>query len=120
MATEKKLKDPTEAALSAIEQALNLDDPIPSDSAERKAEIHRLIPPEPARPAVDAHDFTAGPFQGLIEGDEESHPRPIDLSERPPASPAFLAPDRAAVANDDRQSVGMMLHALQIRPSRSA
>ncbi|MFC6774767.1 hypothetical protein [Methylobacterium gregans] len=34
MATEKKLKDPAEAALSAIEQALNLD---------------ALTPPEPMR-----------------------------------------------------------------------
>ena len=32
----------------------------------------------------------------------------------------FVAPDRAAVANDDRQNVGVMLQALQVRPSRRA
>ena len=35
MATEKKLKDPAEAALSAIEQALNLDAFAPGPDASR-------------------------------------------------------------------------------------
>ncbi|TXM63806.1 hypothetical protein FV218_22505, partial [Methylobacterium sp. WL69] len=35
MATEKKLKDPAEAALSAIEQALNLDMLTPDASESR-------------------------------------------------------------------------------------
>ncbi|TXN56133.1 hypothetical protein, partial [Methylobacterium sp. WL2] len=35
MATEKKLKDPAEAALSAIEQALNLDALTPTGTESR-------------------------------------------------------------------------------------
>jgi hypothetical protein len=119
MATEKKLKDPTEAALSAIEQALSLDDPIPGDPPERKAEVHRL-PVEPTLPDVEDHDFTSGPFRGLGDIPLEPASHAFDSEERQSSRPAFVAPDRTAVANDDRQSVGMMLHALQIRPSPRA
>src|SRR5918994_359442 len=118
----KKLKDPTEAALSAIEQALNLDsiqavqkpDPTP-DEPEPAG--------EPRLPDVEEHDFTSGPFRPVDPAPPEPEPeapRAADPDAGAPARPQFVAPDRAAVANDDRQNVGMMLQALQVRPSRRA
>ena len=43
MATEKKLKDPAEAALSAIEQALNLDALTPNGT-DGRAEPQKAAP----------------------------------------------------------------------------
>src|SRR5918993_2606852 len=116
----KKLKDPTEAALSAIEQALNLDsiqaaqkpDPTPDEPGPAG---------EPRLPDVEEHDFTGGPFRPVDPAPPEPEaPRAADPDAGAPARPLFVAPDRAAVANDDRQNVGMMLQALQVRPSRRA
>jgi hypothetical protein len=113
MATErqKKLKDPAEAALSAVEQALNLEPADDKQAAEsgsdaepRLPDIHDreslwepMSPPEPPAP----------PENGSVR-DELNVDSP----------PQIVAPDHAAVANDDRRSVGMVLQALQARPSR--
>src|SRR5919112_1074404 len=118
----KKLKDPTEAALSAIEQALNLD----SIQAAQKPDPTPDEPEpagEPRLPDVEEHDFTSGPFRPVDPAPPEPEPeapRAADPDAGAPARPQFVAPDRAAVANDDRQNVGMMLQALQVRPSRRA
>ncbi|MGA2942805.1 MAG: hypothetical protein ABSE50_12290, partial [Xanthobacteraceae bacterium] len=94
----KKMTDPTEAALSAIQEALNIHDedertdgpaeefPAPPPSAD-----HIMRETEPFAPAFD-DDFDREPIG--IRGDV----------------PAPLA------ANDDRQSVGQILRALQRRP----
>ena len=116
MATEKKMKDPTEAALSAIEQALNLDEGVPAGAPAGKApawdEEH------PKLPDVEQHDFTRGPFRAMDERpappEEDKRAEPVDAE---PAAPSVVVPDRAAVANDDRQDVGVMPRALQSRPS---
>jgi hypothetical protein len=98
----KKMTDPTEAALSAIQEALNIRDeeertespaeeiPIPPPSAD-----HIMHETEPLTPAFD-EDFDREPIG--IRGD----------------APAPLA------ANDDRQSVGQILRALQRRPARTS
>ena len=61
MATEnKKMKDPAEAALSAVEQALNLDETFVIHTPERPGGKSSFE--EPKLPDIDDHDFTKGPF----------------------------------------------------------
>ena len=75
---------------------------------------------QPKLPDVEDHDFTSGPFHAptrrLLRPAKD---RPAEPDAPSAARPTLVAPDRAAVANDDRQNVGMMLQALQVRPSRS-
>src|SRR3954470_3814020 len=113
MATERKLNDPTEAALSAIEQALKLEPaheataPRPDDGAEpRLPDVDdRML--GPALPASDTLDLA------------EPEPTPAEPFDRVSEAPGTVVrPDRAAVANDDREAVGLLLQALQRRPSR--
>ncbi|MDQ4136466.1 MAG: hypothetical protein M3158_09805, partial [Pseudomonadota bacterium] len=134
MATDnKKIKDPADAALSAIEQALNLDKTLgPDEFAASDRSAGRGAPATdeaqaagdpPRLPDVDDHDFTSAPAGSLVPDAVPPPPPPseeraADLDDGHDARPAFVAPDRAAVANDDRQSVGLMLQALQVRPSR--
>ncbi|MET0746263.1 MAG: hypothetical protein ABWY78_23035, partial [Microvirga sp.] len=111
----KKMKDPTEAALSAVEHALNLDDLHGSMSdAPRVDHVS-----EPRLPDVDDHDFANRPFRDLDAEHGRPDPRLRPLEDRANRTP-FLAPDRDAVANDDSRNAGVMLQALQIRPSRAA
>jgi len=117
MATEnKKMKDPAEAALSAVEQALNLDETFVIHTPERSGGKPYE---EPKLPDIDDHDFTKGPFglgsDSLSAQADDHDPRFDDM-----ARSGFVAPDRNAVANDDRQNVGVMLQALQVRPSPRA
>src|SRR5215213_9287436 len=113
MATDnKKIKDPTDTALSAIEQALNLGqvpdlDALaeanrPTDApAAAKADTTASDAP-PRLPDVEDHDFTSGPL-GSLDPEAvpppplESADRPADLDEGRTHHPAFVAPDRAAV-----------------------
>src|SRR5712692_4047674 len=103
--TPKKMQDPTEAALSAIQDALNLRETEPAPAAGRTAAPP--LEPEPPRenrrrqraPAVDEDLFFESP--------------PIPANE--PGIEGPQAPRRAA--NDDRRSVGQILQALQRRPS---
>src|SRR4051812_10493811 len=101
MATEnKKMKDPAEAALSAVEQELNLDEVI-NLRAER-SDAGKLD--DPKLPDIEDHDFTKGAF-----GDIEANAPRDRYNQREPEQnqrSGFLAPDRAAAANDDRQNVG--------------
>jgi hypothetical protein len=94
----KKLADPTEAALSAIQEALNVhDDEQPASST---AEHPDLFSPTPdgAQPAANT-------------GDQEQINK----------AAAHELPDLAArAANDDQQSIGQILQALQRRPARSS
>src|SRR5687767_287490 len=93
----KKMKDPTEAALSAIQDALNIrdaDTPAPPISVD-------LDNPEPRRRAK----------RGPVEDDFFVEPAPIAREEEP-------APRRAA--NDDQQSIGQILQAVQRRPARTS
>src|SRR5215212_11299830 len=106
MATEKKMKDPAEAALSAIEHALNLDEAFAVGEPGEKAQVREKS--QPKLPDVEEHDFTRGPFHR-----EESPPsvvrndRPAEPEATAPVRPTLVAPDRATVANDDRQDVGL-------------
>jgi hypothetical protein len=98
---KKKMQDPTDTALSAIEQALNLDDGPLRDKDRDGAEDTGAAAADPKLPDVEAHDFTNGPFRDLdIDAAPARPERPIPADE--PPRPAFVAPDRTAVANDDR------------------
>ncbi|MCD6072121.1 MAG: hypothetical protein K0S42_2637, partial [Microvirga sp.] len=118
MATEnKKMKDPAEAALSAVEQALNLDETFVIHTPARPGD--KPFGEDPKLPDIDDHDFTKGPF-GLGSDSLSAHADDHDPRLDDMARSGFIAPDRNAVANDDRQNVGVMLQALQVRPSRRA
>src|SRR5712692_8890339 len=97
--TPKKMQDPTEAALSAIQDALNLREGEPAPPAGASAA--RPLEPEPAR---ENRRRRAAVDQDLF----------FDSAPLAAEQPGVEEPRRAA--NDDRQSVGQMLQALQ-RPS---
>ena len=90
----KKTIDPTEAALSAIQEALNIPDEEPAPPAIESYPVERKSPVAP--PAFHEH-FEPDPVAA----------RPLDVQ----------AP---GAANDDRQSIGQILQALQRRPSRTS
>ncbi|HZM95699.1 MAG TPA: hypothetical protein VFB92_19855, partial [Vicinamibacterales bacterium] len=104
----RKIKDPTEAALSAIQDALNLrESPTPA--------------PQPAgEPSV-------GPTPGPTDLDFGASPRASGLDEElfrgerdvQPLLPGIQETSQRRAANDDRQPVGQILQALQQRPSRT-
>ena len=92
MATEnKKMKDPAEAALSAVEQALNLDETFVIHTPERPGGKSSFE--EPKLPDIDDHDFTKGPF-GLgsdsLSAQADDHDPRLDEMHRS----GFVAPDR--------------------------
>src|SRR4051812_15909914 len=103
--TPRKMKDPTEAALSAIQDALNLRDapatapqrPNETPAADKLTDDHVDFGPRTRPPAMD-EDLSREDVQLPLPGGEAR-------SRRPP--------------NDARQSVGQILQALQQRPSRA-
>ena len=115
MATEPKRKDPTEAALSAIEEALSLD-ATPGRQARRKEEGEPRLPDvAESRPLSEA---PRRPLEGEGIVLPAAEPAAEPAAPPPPRAAEIVSPDRAAVANDDRESVGSILQALQRRPSR--
>src|SRR5436305_779085 len=103
--TPRKMKDPTEAALSAIQDALNLRDP-PS-TPQRSSET-------PADPNLTDDHVDFGARSGRQPAMDEDLFRDDDQLSLPGVE------DRSRrAANDDRQSVGQILQALQQRPSRA-
>src|SRR5712671_4211347 len=99
----KKVKDPTEVALSAIQEALNISD-VPVDT-NRSSVRNDAAPVEqqPATPGFDdgSFDFRPTTDRPAFEPIEEQRP-----------------PRRAA--NDDRETIGQILQAIQKgRPARN-
>jgi hypothetical protein len=106
----KKLQDPTEAALSAIQEALHIRDeevspkgnpvsPGNADPADAPPEVRRRAL-RTATVAVDEDLFL------------DDTPRPGARNEEQPSG--------RRAANDDRQSIGDILQAVQRRPSRTS
>jgi hypothetical protein len=91
----KKPADPTEAALSAIEEALQLGPEVPAT---------RPTPPQP-RPQAPLPASPASAHADDMFDRPRPARRPVRSSRRP--------------ANDDRQSVGQIIAALRRRPSRT-
>src|SRR5579863_8508704 len=96
----KKMKDPTEAALSAIQEALNLqqEEEQPASEPEGMADLQ----------------------SGSAEGRAPAAPASDDLFSPDAVGSRDLAGPAARAANDDQQSIGQILHALQRRPARSS
>src|SRR3954451_24816171 len=91
---KKKMQDPTEAALSAIEQALIFEDGASAGQQTRGQESRgRSAPraPEPKLPDAEAHDFTNGPFRDL-DRDSRSAPAEMRPKADEPSRPSFVAP----------------------------
>src|SRR5246500_2207788 len=101
----KKVKDPTEVALSAIQEALNISGDNNADSTRASARSEVAPPPPPAPQTFDEPTFDmrpSTPERPMFEPIEE----PRSSSRRP--------------ANDDRETIGQMLQAIQKgRPARS-
>src|SRR4051812_38491582 len=98
----KKVKDPTEVALSAIQEALNISDNS-VDTTRTPARNDAALSEQPAPQPFDdpPFDFRPGPERPAFEPLEEP-----------------LAPRRAA--NDDRETIGQILQAIQKgRPTRN-
>src|SRR5919107_968929 len=110
MARELK-QDPTEAALSAVEQALSTEFPARSEEAAEDT------PSGPRLPEVSDNELgeASGPRAAPAPIAPPGARRPAE--ER--AQNGVVAPDRSAVANDDRRDVGALLQALQARASRT-
>src|SRR5579864_1508147 len=100
--TPKKVKDPTEVALSAIQEALNIDGSA-SDirgSARSDAEPEMTATP----PSFDEPSFDARP-----------------INDRTTFTPVEETRVTRRAANDDRETIGQLLQAIQKgRPARSA
>jgi hypothetical protein len=94
----KKMADPTEAALSAIQEALNVNE------EDAQSPAHPAGAPDLFSPAAEGANRTVQEEQADND-----------------ATIAGELPDLAArAANDDQQSIGNILQALQRRPARSS
>jgi hypothetical protein len=116
MATQPKAQDPTAAALSAIEEALNL-----AQSAE----------PTRQEPVLEASKQNSAPrvnepaeAERIARRAPRDDTRTKDKSQEPAAAPSATAAPAASAplpstpaANDDRRSVGQLLQAFNTRPS---
>ena len=139
MATSNKAQDPAAAALSAIEEALNLSADASAEDENKAPEISTPIFPkasDPDKTPKVMRRYPEGPALGAPSFglDDRSLPRLPEVEEHPLFVPKksesgkaagqsdFAASQTpvqpaAAPANDDRHSVGAMLRALNQRPS---
>src|SRR5579864_5127741 len=99
----KKLMDPTESALSAIQEALNIRDDEETQPAHPDA---GAVPPTPSADAMTQTEPATPAFDEAIDID--------DIGTRAAEPQPFRA------ANDDQQSIGRILQALQNRPPRTS
>ena len=100
----KKMKDPTEAALSAIQEALNIRD---------EEEDHAPAP----EPLAEEHETAA------LEHERPPLAPPVfhdDLRAEPIGSRDLRPEVAPPAANDDRQSIGQILQTLQRRPAHTS
>ena len=97
----KKMNDPTEAALSAIQEALNIHE---EDE-------------QPASPSAMTADLFTTPAEGAQQIADGS---PTKMQSDITASTTDVADAAGRAANDDQQSIGQILQALQRRPARSS
>src|ERR1700760_1681973 len=99
----KKVKDPTEVALSAIQEALNIGEAPSPDNLHNAVRDNAMASTDSALPA-----FPENPFDTRPSADRPIF-EPLDETR---------APRRAA--NDDRETIGQILQAIQKgRPARN-
>ncbi|MET0221325.1 MAG: hypothetical protein ABW213_11770, partial [Tardiphaga sp.] len=101
-----QVKDPTEVALSAIQEALNISDASASEQSQGSARGDGAPPSMPTgTPAFDNFELRPGATQDRQTTFDAMDPPPL-IARRP--------------ANDDRETIGQILQAIQQgRPSRS-
>src|SRR5262245_58513117 len=107
--TPKKMKDPTEAALSAIQDALQIRD----DSTSAQPSTTTPSSPTASEPAAEK------PWPGLRKPTTKA---PDTFKAPVPYEDESLRADDGMrrPANDDRESIGTILRALQQTPSRTS
>ncbi|MGB6965054.1 MAG: hypothetical protein WBD90_11340, partial [Xanthobacteraceae bacterium] len=122
----KKMKDPTEAALSAIQEALNIRnedepaEPISQAKAQSEAQSETAARPE------GMSDLFTGDLRSRGQSAQATAQAVFEESLDTGASDTGavgtrdLAAQSNRVANDDQQSIGQVLQALQRRPARSS
>ena len=97
----KKIKDPTDTALTAIQEVLSNTEQPSTDNADSAGDPISAPPRETGRRG--ARTASPAPDKGPFDGPEADDLR---------------GSQRAA--NDDRQSIGQILHTLQRRPAKTS
>jgi hypothetical protein len=106
----KKVKDPTEVALSAIQEALNISDTAVSDNARSSMHAEAASTNSSAIP-----DFNESSFD-IREPAFDTRPG----NDRPIFEPIEEPRSTRRAANDDRETIGQILQAIQKgRPARN-
>src|SRR5258708_34360375 len=101
----KKVKDPTEVALSAIQEALNISDGASGDSARSSGHS-------------DAAPANASSISTPAYNESAFDTRPSE--DRQIFEPTEEPPPTSRAANDDRETIGQILQAIQKgRPTRN-
>src|SRR5437762_5957365 len=104
----KKVKDPTEVALSAIQEALNISDGAAADSA--RSSVHSDAAP------TNASSTSSASTPAYNESAFDSRPN----EDRPTFEPIDEQRPTRRAANDDRETIGQILQAIQKgRPARN-
>ena len=108
--TPKKIKDPTEAALSAIQDALSIRDEVTPESQSSAA------------PAMETQTEAPVAEEGSFEPPwRRTRPAPPEHEEfAPEVHPPQEEPALRRPANDDRESIGQILRSLQRSPARTS
>src|SRR5262249_28561821 len=104
--TPKKIKDPTEAALSAIGDA----------PAAREAGEGEAASPAPAQLARVEESTSEPSWRAVPSATREEELRPPEEELRAPEEQSLLR----RAANDDRESIGQILRTLQRRPAHTS
>ncbi len=110
--TPKKMKDPTEAALSAIQDALQVRDV----DQVRDADKETGPGSPPPSPLMADEPLSDTPWPGL----RSSQTGKTDLFDDEMRRPEETGTLRRPAANDDQESIGQILRGLQRRPARTS
>ncbi|TKW75415.1 MAG: negative regulator of septation ring formation, partial [Bradyrhizobium icense] len=111
MANTKKAKDPTEVALSAIQEALNISEPNADANRNAPPPVDLDMPPPPPPMSSAAPSYSEPPYEPRASAADRPMFEPIE-EQQPRVS--------RRAANDDRETIGQLLQSLQKgRPARS-
>src|SRR5712691_3962302 len=114
--TPKKMKDPTEAALSAIQDALQIrDDDTP-------AQQNSAPTPAPASGPSEEKPWPGlrSKLSNRENARENAKPAQTPYERAPYEEERAVDPMRLPAANDDRESIGSILRLLQQTPSKTS
>jgi hypothetical protein len=118
----RKVKDPTEVALSAIQEALNIAD-VPPNQIERtnRLDTAEQLRSDAGASADDEHSLPPPLERQLPSLDDYTPADRIDVERIQPARDDEQPTFTRRAANDDRETIGQLLQAIQKgHPARSA